>query len=187
MRNVTRTAAVVLAALTLPLSGCGAIGLLHGMGEGGDTTPTFTVEGTDNGDIDTLAAQTVSDVYRLLEGKLPNDAALPNELRLVSYDSTNPKGQKWCDGALTDDRVNASYCRLDGERLVAWDRGVLLPNIRETGGDLGVALVIAHETGHAADHAQAPDAMVSTLVAEQRADCVAGSYTRAMREPSCVT
>lgn len=45
MSAVTRA---VAAAVTMPVTGCGAMHLLPGQGAG-DTTPTLTVEGTDGG------------------------------------------------------------------------------------------------------------------------------------------
>lgn len=178
MSAVTRAVALaVAAAVTLPVTGCGAIALLPGQGTG-DTTPALTVEGTDGGGLDVLAARTVADMYTFLDGKLPGGATLP-ELRLVSYDSANPKGEKWCGDLVADDEANASYCHIPDEtdHFVSWDR-TLLGALREAGGDLGVELVLSHELGHAADRAQAPDSVLPVLVGEQRADCTAGSYTR---------
>lgn len=175
MSAVTRAVALaVAAAVTLPVTGCGAIGLLPGQGR--DTTPTLTVEGTDGGELDALAARTVAEMYRFLDGKLPGGATLP-ELRLVSYDSTAPTGLELCGDTEATSTPNAFFCSLEPQS-VAWDRGEFMPWLHETGGDLGVSVVIAHELGHGADHAQAPDAVLPTLVGEQRADCVAGAYTR---------
>lgn len=179
MNLATRTAAAAVAvALTVPLSGCGALALLPGTSGDGTqpaAAPSVTVEGTDGGSLDATAARAAADMYTLLEGKLPNGATLP-ELRFISYDSANPKGRKLCGDEVDDSMENAFFCKV--EPLIAWDRGVLLPSLHETGGDVGVAVVIAHEIGHAANQAQAPDAKVPTLVSEQRADCIAGSYIR---------
>ncbi len=68
---------------------------------------------------------------------------------------------------------NAFYC--PGDDIIAWDEAVLLPDINEQFGSFTVAIVIAHEFGHAIqDRASAFD---RTVDLELQADCFAGAWT----------
>lgn len=68
---------------------------------------------------------------------------------------------------------------------MAWDRGVLLPIGSKYFGDVAVAEVIGHEYGHAVQRmAGLTDRSTPTLVAEQQADCFAGTYIRWVAEGS---
>nr|MDT0525947.1 hypothetical protein [Streptomyces sp. DSM 41633] len=77
--------------------------------------------------------------------------------------------------------VNAAFCK--PEQTIGWDRGVLMPSLRRQNGDMGAVMVLAHEYGHAIQQ-QAGLANRNTpiLVAEQQADCLAGSYMRWVAE-----
>ncbi len=41
--------------------------------------------------------------------------------------------------------VNAAFCKPD--RTIGWDRGVLMPGLRQNNGDMGAVMVLAHEYG----------------------------------------
>ncbi|MEX3643994.1 hypothetical protein [Mycolicibacterium porcinum] len=184
-----------IAALTaaLTLTSCGSMSMLPEYPDQGvsaspsaapsdaahsDTAPLPTVEGTDGGDIDRLAAKVMSDMRDLVD--------LPPTLRLVSWDSTKPQGNSWCGERVKDTLRNAVACRIDPP-LIGWDRA-FLRSARDANGDLGVAVVIAHETGHIADTSPtAVDAELAVIAREQRADCVAGAYTRSQRDTDMLT
>jgi predicted metalloprotease len=68
---------------------------------------------------------------------------------------------------------NAFYCPSDD--IIAWDAASFLPEINETFGGFTVAIVIAHEYGHAIQ-ARA-DAFDRTVDLELQADCFAGAWT----------
>jgi predicted metalloprotease len=73
---------------------------------------------------------------------------------------------------------NAAYCRLDDS--IVWDRGSdhLLPVLVRRYGPALLALVFAHEFGHAIQsrlHLQ--DVASSTIDLESQADCAAGAFT----------
>ena len=69
---------------------------------------------------------------------------------------------------------NAFYCPDDD--IIAWDEGSLMPQLNEEFGAFTVAIVIAHEYGHAAQaRVGTPD---RTVDLELQADCFAGSWTR---------
>ena len=68
---------------------------------------------------------------------------------------------------------NAFYCPADD--YVAWDDEELMPELYDNFGDFAVALVIAHEWGHAVQ-ARAGVTGPSTFDLEQQADCFAGAW-----------
>jgi predicted metalloprotease len=140
------------------------------------------VEGTDNGKIDKLAANAVSDLedyWGQAYGDTFNGQFTPVEA-LVSWDANGFDGTPFC-GEDTYGLVNAAYC-FDDE-TIGWDRGEMLPALRKAYGDMGVAMVLAHEYGHAVQHqAKLNMKTTPTLVAEQQADCFAGAYMRWVAE-----
>ena len=69
---------------------------------------------------------------------------------------------------------NAFYCPDDD--IIAWDEGTLMPELNEEFGAFTVAIVIAHEYGHAAQaRFGTPD---RTVDLELQADCFAGAWTQ---------
>jgi len=68
---------------------------------------------------------------------------------------------------------NAFYC--DGDDIIAWDEARFLPEVNERYGGFTVAIVIAHEFGHAIQ-ARA-GAIDRTVDLELQADCFAGAWT----------
>jgi predicted metalloprotease len=99
----------------------------------------------------------------------------------VSWDSRDYDGV-FC-GADTIGLVNAGFCVPDN--TIGWDRGELVPALRAANGDIGVAMVLAHEYGHAIGHqAELNGEDTPVLVAEQQADCFAGAYMRWVAEGS---
>lgn len=146
--------------------------------------PTRDVDGSDGGDIDALAAAAVSDVEQFwgqsYSESFDGDPFTPVQ-RLVSWDSGEFDGM-FC-GMDTIGLVNAGFCLEDN--TIGWDRGELLPSLRAANGDMGVAMVLAHEYGHTIVHQaelNGPDTPV--LVSEQQADCFAGAYMRWVAEGS---
>lgn len=143
--------------------------------------PTRDVIGTDGGQVDQLGRQAVSDLEQFWQGAYGE--AFGGEFRPVaevhSWDSGAYDGV-FC-GSDTAGLVNAGYCFDD--RTIGWDRGELLPSLRNANGDMAVAMVLAHEYGHAIQHQAdlvTPD--TPTLVGEQQADCLAGAYMRWVAE-----
>ena len=77
--------------------------------------------------------------------------------------------------------VNAAFC--EDDNTIGWDRGVLLPSLRQANGDMAITMVLAHEYGHAIQKMAKLDKKgTPTLVAEQQADCFAGVYMRWVAE-----
>lgn len=73
---------------------------------------------------------------------------------------------------------NAYYC--SAADVVAWDDTGLFPEIHEFSGDLGVALVLAHEWGHVVQDRVGMQG--ATITFEHQADCYAGAWFAHIRE-----
>jgi len=140
------------------------------------------VEGTDNGEIDKLAANAVSDIedyWGQVYGETFDGQFTPVEA-LISWDANGFDATPFC-GEDTYGLVNAAFCYDDD--TIGWDRGELLPALRKAYGDMGVTMVLAHEYGHAVQHqAGLNNKNTPTLVSEQQADCFAGGYMRWVAE-----
>jgi predicted metalloprotease len=142
--------------------------------------PEGTVENSDGGDIDKLAMLGVNDIQGFWQENY--DKYLPGEFdpvtEFVSYDSSDPNSPILC-GSETYQMANAFYCIRD--RLIAWDRGNLMPAGIEYFGEMGAVGVIAHEYGHALQWMSGlVDMDTDGLVKEQQADCFAGVYMRSV-------
>lgn len=137
--------------------------------------PTVTVIGTDNGPIDTLVAAGLSDIFEFWESIFPAtfDAEYEAPGSLVSYSSA-ARGTV-CEQE-TYEFENAFF---DSDcDAIAWDRGVLLPQISRDVGTLAPIVIIAHEVGHDVQYLLHLPDDAGVLVAEQQADCYAGAYWR---------
>lgn len=190
----TRTALVV-AGVAVVLAGCGgvvsgkAVSMLYNPARVGGLPvtdgpsgpranapePKVTVENTDNGDIDKLAALSIDDIQEFWEGHYNGlEGSFEPVAKTVSYDSTDPSSPRLC-GSETYQLVNAFYCHKSN--LMAWDRGVLLPAGKKYYGEMSVTGTLAHEYGHAVQYmAGLVNKNTPTIVAEQQADCFAGVY-----------
>jgi predicted metalloprotease len=144
--------------------------------------PARVVQGTDDGEIDELGRQAVSDIEEYWEdayGATFDGQFTPVEA-LISWDANGFDGTPFC-GEDTYGLVNAAFCYDD--ETIGWDRGELMPALRKSYGDMGMTLVLAHEYGHAVQHqAGLKSKNTPTLVAEQQADCFAGAYMRWVAE-----
>lgn len=144
--------------------------------------PTRDVMGTDDGDMDELGRQTISDIEQFWEANYEEsfDGSFKPVTELISWDANGFDDTEFC-GDSTYGIVNAGYC-LD-DHTIGWDRGELLPALDRAHGDMGVTMVLAHEYGHAIQyHSGMADDDTPTLVAEQQADCLAGAYMRWVAE-----
>jgi predicted metalloprotease len=144
--------------------------------------PSREVTGTDGGPSDELAASAVSDIEDFWGGgafEETFDKQFRPVPELISWDANGFDGT-FC-GDDTYGLVNAGYC--DEDRTIGWDRGELVPQLRKANGDMGVAMVLAHEYGHSVQYqSKLIDDKTETLVAEQQADCFAGAYMRWVAE-----
>ena len=138
--------------------------------------PARVVQGTDNGEIDELASNAVSDIEEYWEGVYSGtfDDQFTPVRALISWDANGFDDTSFCDED-TYGLENAAFCYDD--ETIGWDRGEWLPALRKAYGDMGVTMVLAHEYGHAVQHQAGLNTKgTPTLVAEQQADCFAGAY-----------
>jgi Putative neutral zinc metallopeptidase len=77
-------------------------------------------------------------------------------------------------GSYVDVQDNASYCG-DGQDYIVYDDQRLAPDLAEKFGPASMAVVIAHEWGHAIQFRA--NVRESSIIMEQQADCFAGSWT----------
>jgi predicted metalloprotease len=97
--------------------------------------------------------------------------------RLFPYSESNPPPACGDSGTTPykDVAGNAFYCP-SGDFL-AWDAQGLIPTIQQQFGDFAVALVAAHELGHAIQERTGTSAG-STIPLELQADCFAGAWAQ---------
>ena len=138
--------------------------------------PDLTITGVTRSEADTIAADTLADLFDYYGSIFEKDfgTAYVPPRHLVSYDSTEPGG-KVC-GESTYQFVNAFYSHSCD--TIAWDRGVLLPEMIKDIGDLAPAVVLSHEIGHDVQYELGVPDSTRTIVLEQQADCYAGAYWR---------
>jgi predicted metalloprotease len=142
--------------------------------------PAF-LHGTDRGPIDQLAAAVVTDVQAFWAGEFPRTFHSPwRDLDggFYSVDTTDARATAPpCSNAAPDVEGNAFFCA--SVDTIAWDRDALLPVLREHYGEAAVAVVLAHEIGHAVQHRSGTGVgQVKPIVTETMADCYAGSFLR---------
>lgn len=138
-------------------------------------------ENSDGGAADHVAMNAVADIQDYWRTNFPQQfpAGHFQEIdNLVSWDSKAKLAQAgtFCHES-TYHLVNAAYCRLDNS--IGWDRGVLLPMMAKSFGQMAVVMVLAHEYGHAVQvMARLGGNDTPVVVKEQQADCFAGSFMR---------
>ena len=144
--------------------------------------PVGAVRGGDGGPADNLvvlALNDISDFWTQNYGDTFSGSFTPVQ-SFVSYDSNDPASPPVC-GNDTFGNPNALFC--PPENLVGWDRGVFIPIGQQFFGDASIAALFAHEYGHAIQAMSGiVDDSAPTLVWEQQADCLAGTYSRWLAE-----
>lgn len=137
--------------------------------------------GTDDGKVDALAGQFLSDVLDFWDQTpIPQGGGhlLPPHV-VTSYNAKTGEGKSVC---VDKDSINASACmKRNGQTSIEWDRGILFPAIANASTPFSIGMVIAHETGHLVDfQLRDPNTSVrsvqQTLINEQKADCYAGAW-----------
>ncbi len=147
--------------------------------------PRLNVENVSSEEDDRLAVAAIADVSAFWKEQFPRHFGEQFQpvSRLLSYDST-ADNINVCGATTADVAMNAFYC--PPEDLVAWDRGTLLPLLRQRFGPMAVVTVLGHEFGHAVQYRLGAKAGISeqtsTIVKEQQADCFTGAYFRWIAE-----
>lgn len=148
----------------------------------GAPAPEGDVQNTDNGDIDKLSLLAVNDIAEFWEKNYSEDlqGTFTPIKKFLSWDSDDPSSPTAC-GNKTYGLQNAFFC--PSKKLMAWDRGELVPTGKKYFGDAAVAALFAHEYGHAVQGmANIVDDNTPTIVSEQQADCFSGTYIRWVAE-----
>ncbi|MEU7479268.1 neutral zinc metallopeptidase [Lentzea sp. NPDC042327] len=145
----------------------------------------LSVENGDGGEMDQLAINTLADVQEFWKDEMPKafgGKAFEPVKRFISYDS-NGKGVEVCR-LNTTGIANAFYCAVDDS--ITWDRGELLPMLKDAFGPMAVVTVLAHEMGHAVQYklgaASGIGPNTQSIVKEQQADCYTGVFMRWIAE-----
>ena len=189
MRQRARRApgVAVLAAVALLLTGCTTV--VTGTYVEPPVAPAanLAVVGDSGGAFDQTVKNALSDVFTFWQAQYPKvSGGKPlQELsgKLYSVDGQNPSAEATENGCMRkagSDIVinNAFYCELDDS--IAWDRNPehLVPALGAKYGPLLVAMVFAHEFGHAVQARLGLfNQQVGTIVHETQADCAAGAFT----------
>ena len=202
-RPVTVTIAVIV--LALLAGGCG-VEVASGAGAlssgaddgvvGSDITPSepttppttapappqVDIVGDDGSDLNRVAANAIADIEAWWTTEFPavyGEPYQPVEGGFFAIDSsTDPDGLPCNPSDIDMVLDNAYYCPLDDG--VVWDQKGLFPDLAKQYGDFAVAVVLAHEWGHAIQ--KRADFQALTLVSELQADCFAGAWVRHVRD-----
>lgn len=154
----------------------------------GDTTTTAPVEllppgerdinGDNGSEINKVIANAVVDVEEFWTEQYPavyGDQYEPLAGGLWALDtSTDPEGIPCGGSTIEESLYNAYYCPPDD--AVAWDQEFLIPSLEKEFGSFTIAVVVAHEWGHAIQARARIDE--PTIVTELQADCFAGAWIR---------
>lgn len=141
--------------------------------------PSF-VRGTDGSTADRVAAAAVSKLQSFWRAKFPSTFGEPwrdvRQFRSVDTATTGVAAPVPCTEQPTELEGNAVYCP-EADTL-AWDRGALIPVLRDQFGDTAVLAVLAHEMGHAVQRrtgVEPGSEEYPTALTEAMADCYAGA------------
>lgn len=144
---------------------------------------TARVTDTDGGQIDQaalLAIEDIEDFWAQHYAEAFSGEFVPVQ-KLVSVAPSDPSAPPVCGTDAADLKYNAAYCRT--RDVLVWDREYLLPAANTFFGVMAINGVLAHEYGHAVQlQARFADADTPTLIGEQQADCLAGTYLRWVAE-----
>ncbi|GAA3454715.1 neutral zinc metallopeptidase [Dactylosporangium matsuzakiense] len=169
----TRLGRIAAAAVTLAFGlGC-AIGNLPSPGNGNGVADRGSAPSADEADATVRAA--IGDVERFWSAAYPKLSGGVAFQKVAGgyHPYTTQEPPPACGQQRPEYQPNAFYCP-DGD-FIAWDAEVLIPQLAADYGRLLVAVVVAHEYGHAVQErlglTQQP-----TIVLEQQADCFAGSW-----------
>ncbi len=141
----------------------------------GPKPPPVKIVHDDGGPVDAVINQAIGELQKWWSTELPKVYDMPYEPvdgGFYSYDS-NSAGLPPCATSVRQISGNAYYC---GRRdVVAWDNERLMPALRQAFGEFTVAVVLAHEWGHAIQ-SRTHYPSTTTVTREHQADCFAGAW-----------
>lgn len=199
MRNRGRgwiTSVAALAAVATLSSACASV--IDGRPSAGNAPDAKIVVHGDSGSaFDTTVKNALSDVTEFWSGEFQSDAAFrrisggiafaPLKGGLYSVDGLRVAETNEVEGPARNEACiqrdprfivdNGAYCLLDDS--IAWDRSPthLFPQLAQKYGPLMVALIFAHEMGHAiSSRLKIFDQHRPTIDTESQADCAAGAW-----------
>lgn len=144
-----------------------------------DATDGLAIIGPSSGDENAVISAAIVDIEAFWEDEFPQAYGDNYEPVTGGFYSWSPDEElPPCVDSPDNISGNAFYC---GQAdVVAWDDTDLIPHLYETYGDLSVAIVFAHEFGHAIQARVGMDGATVTL--EQQADCFAGAWVSHVRD-----
>jgi predicted metalloprotease len=184
-----RALAVAVSAATL-LSGCASV--VDGRPSAANApNANIEVKGDSGGAFDTTVKNALSDIMDFWKVEFPKvsggKALTPLKGGLFSVDGLQVAESKSVDGPAKDEACiakdasfiidNGAFCTLDDS--IAWDRAPthLFAQLAQKYGPLMVALIFAHEFGHAISYRLGIfDKRLPTIDTESQADCAAGAW-----------
>ncbi|HEY9474448.1 MAG TPA: neutral zinc metallopeptidase [Mycobacteriales bacterium] len=133
-------------------------------------------------EVDRVAGNAVSDIQDFWTEQMPT--VFGKRYRRISggiysVDPHDTDQRVPCVAEPSDITGNAFYC--PQADAVAWDRVSLLPTLQKRFGTFPIAMVLAHELGHAIQ-SRTSEPGTRTIVIETQADCYAGAWTRAAQQ-----
>lgn len=145
-----------------------------------DATGAAGIIGAESGPEAQVLAAAVVDIEEFWAAELP-------EVFGIDYEPISGGIYSWsadeelppCVESIDMIAGNAFYCSLADN--VAWDDEGLIPDLYGRFGDLSVAMVLAHEWGHAIQARVGMEARF-TVTFEQQADCYAGAWVDRVRD-----
>ncbi|QXC63357.1 neutral zinc metallopeptidase [Aquihabitans sp. G128] len=202
--SLRRRTAIVVVAIAALLASCGVdvssdggAPKTGGKGDGGvigsDITPTteaapttttppptdIDVANDDGSELNKVAVNAIADLQDFWGTEFPKvfdgDEYQPVSGGFFAVDSSSdPKTLPCSPPDLDQVLYNAYYCPTDD--AVAWDQEGLFPDLSKQFGDFTIAVVLAHEWGHAIQARAKIEE--PTVVLELQADCFAGAWVK---------
>jgi predicted metalloprotease len=147
-----------------------------------DNPGTISVAVEGPAELVALVNATLNDLHEFWAATYPEvyDAAYEPIARFEPYDFDEGDRPQCGHDPLDGDTANgnAFYCPIDD--TISWDNEGLFPGLFEQFGDFAVALVLAHEWGHAIQHRR--EVTGATVLTELQADCFAGAWVGSLEE-----
>lgn len=134
-----------------------------------------TIKGDDGGPTNTIVRKTIIDLQAWWSSEMRDVYGKDYQPVEGGFYSVDPRSGDLPPCATDVEEIdgNAFYCpRRD---VVAWDNAGLMPALRQKFGDFSVAVVLAHEWGHAIQ-ARVGFRAARTVTREMQADCFAGAW-----------